>query len=178
MLNTLLQWHIVLVPVFFSIPSLFFRLRDALHWVVLLCMCDLAPASWAASVAQLVEHLPRTQKVAGSIPAWASFFFVLYCFVSLVVGLFHLNWQNRFVHLLPKTTYIIIPQNPLEYSIYFSFTWNNSSPLYGKSIFHEGYGMDASSNKFRNKEASMHIIGWWNPTTTCNPPPYHLFCGI
>ena len=78
---------------------LFFRLRDALPWVVLLCMCDSFPTSWAASVAQLVEYLSSTQYVAGFSPAWGSIFFennclgcvVLYCLVSLVVWLFHVR---------------------------------------------------------------------------------------
>ena len=60
-------------------------------------VCVIDPASWAASVAQLVEHLPRMQNVAGSSPAWGRketvlgelYCVVLYCFGSLLVWICH-----------------------------------------------------------------------------------------
>ena len=54
---------------------LIFRLRRfALSCVALYVWFN--PASWAASVAQLVEHLPRMQNVVGLIPTWGSSFFL------------------------------------------------------------------------------------------------------
>ena len=60
-----------------------------------------------AHLCMFVEHLPRTQNVAGSSPAWGSSFFlwkmtvlgelhcvVLYCFGSLLVWIFHVHTYN------------------------------------------------------------------------------------
>ena len=60
--------------------------RFSLSCVALYVWFD--PASWAVSVAQLVEHVPRMQNVADSSTAWGSSFFFemtvlgeLYCVV-------------------------------------------------------------------------------------------------
>ena len=61
--------------------------------------------SWAAVVAQLAEHLPSTQNVAGSNPAWGSFSFSLEktggvfrrsCFVLPSLN----DWQFMYLHYL------------------------------------------------------------------------------
>ena len=75
---------------------------DTLPWVVLHVWFD--PASWAASVAQLVEHLPRTQNVVGSRPTWGSSFFfendclgwVVFVLCCIALGV---SWSEYFMYV-------------------------------------------------------------------------------
>ena len=48
-----------------TLPGIAVRTEGRFAWRNL---CDLNPASWAASVAQVVEQLPRKQEVVGSSP--------------------------------------------------------------------------------------------------------------
>ena len=149
-----LAWR--LASLVFSLPWpslswLLIRLRHLPCLVLSTCIGYLNSASWAASIAQLVEVRPRTLKVVGSNPTWRSNFSLKDCCLGICMPLLCLSkvseyssctckWQALLTYMFPFLFYLLtymymyFLHGPLQEFSFFSF-----SPLSRKKPWYLPY---------------------------------------